>query len=187
VLFALVLFFQFGNEWSIAGWLPVFLIQRIGVSPASSLALLALYWICLLLGRVFAQHLLARVSHTRFLLLSIAAALFGCLVLSLTKTVFGAVFGILFVGGGFAAVYPLLVEMIGGQFPYFHPTLFNGIFSLAMTGGLLAPWTLGLFADYYGIWVLMLLPLVGTFLVFLLLLLALLERRLSGRPAATST
>ena len=30
VLFALLLFFQFGNEWSIAGWLPIFLIRRVG-------------------------------------------------------------------------------------------------------------------------------------------------------------
>ena len=28
VLFALLLFIQFGNEWSIAGWLPLFLIRR---------------------------------------------------------------------------------------------------------------------------------------------------------------
>ena len=33
VLFALLLFFQFGNEWSIAGWLPLFLIRRLGMSP----------------------------------------------------------------------------------------------------------------------------------------------------------
>ena len=37
VLFALLLFFQFGNEWSIAGWLPIFLIRRLGVSPEGSL------------------------------------------------------------------------------------------------------------------------------------------------------
>ena len=46
VLFALLLFFQFGNEWSIAGWLPLFLIRRVGLSPKAALldpgALLAL-------------------------------------------------------------------------------------------------------------------------------------------------
>lgn len=33
VLFALLLFFQFGNEMSIAGWLPLFLVRRLGMSP----------------------------------------------------------------------------------------------------------------------------------------------------------
>ena len=37
VLFALLLFFQFGNEWSIAGWLPLLLIRRVGLSPAAAL------------------------------------------------------------------------------------------------------------------------------------------------------
>ena len=44
VLFSLLLFFQFGNEWAIAGWLPLFLSQRLGISPATSLGMLALYW-----------------------------------------------------------------------------------------------------------------------------------------------
>jgi hypothetical protein len=33
VLFSLLLFFQFGNECSLAGWLPLFLIHRLGTSP----------------------------------------------------------------------------------------------------------------------------------------------------------
>ena len=146
---------------------------------------MALYWLSLLLGRVVAQSLLTRVPHTRLLMMSVLAALFGCIVLSFTKATFGAVVGILFVGGGFATIYPLVVEKIGDQFPYFHPALFNGIFSLAMMGGLLAPWTLGFFADRMGIGVLMVLPLIGTFLVFLILMLILLEARLSGRSRPT--
>ena len=45
ILFALLLFFQFGNEWSIAGWLPLFLIRRVGLSPQAALMMLALYWL----------------------------------------------------------------------------------------------------------------------------------------------
>src|SRR6185437_12239137 len=40
VLFALLLFVQFGNEWSIAGWLPLFLIRRVGLSPSGALIIL---------------------------------------------------------------------------------------------------------------------------------------------------
>ncbi len=181
VMFALLLFIQFGNEWSVAGWLATFLIQRIGVSPAASLILLAVYWVFLLLGRVLAQALLPRVSHSRMLMASVLAALFGCLVLSFTRTTFGAVFGILFLGSGFATVYPLVTERIRGQFPYFHPSLFSGIFTFALVGGLLAPWTLGYLAGWFGIRVLLLLPAVGTSFVFLLLCLIWLEARLSGR------
>ena len=54
ILFALLLFFQFGNEWSIAGWLPLFLIRRLGVSPSASLVMLTIYWLALLVGRLAA-------------------------------------------------------------------------------------------------------------------------------------
>ncbi len=171
VLFALLLFFQFGNEWAIAGWLPLFLIQRLGKSPESALLLLAAYWLSLLVGRVAAIAVLPSISRGKLLMGSILAALFGCFILLKTDNVFGAATGVLLVGGGFASVYPLVVGKIGSRFPYYHPGFFNGIFSFALTGGLLAPWSLGYFTDWWGIWVAMLLPLLGTLMVFVLLVL----------------
>jgi len=183
ILFALFLFFQFGNEWAIAGWLPIFLTQRLGVSPGASLFVLALYWLSLLLGRVAAQWLLPRVSHARLLFGAVLAPMFGCLILSFTNNMFGAVTGVLFAGSGFAAIYPLAVEKISYRFPYYHPVLYNGIFSLALTGALLAPASLGYFAHFLGIGIVMTLPLLGSVMVFVLLLLILLEAKLSGSEA----
>jgi fucose permease len=168
VLLALLLFFQFGNEWSIAGWLPIFLIHRLGTSPKLSLIVLALYWLALLVGRLAAVALLPRIRHGRFLLASAGAAVFGCLLLLGTNNVFGAVTGTLLVGCGFAPIYPLIAERIGREFPHFHPGFFNGIFSIALTGGTLAPWTLGYLADYWGVGAVMALPLAGTCMVFVL-------------------
>jgi FHS family glucose/mannose:H+ symporter-like MFS transporter len=184
ILFSLLLFFQFGNEWSIAGWLPLFLIRRLGISPADSLLLLALYWAALLVGRILSQLLLKRMSHGLLLIGSIVSALLGTLVLSSTNNLFGAVMGILFVGGGFASVYPLVVEKIGHRFPYYHPGFYNGIFSFAITGGFIAPWCLGYFAQSWGIQAVMVLPLLGTCTVFALVLLIMLEAKLSGLAAA---
>jgi MFS transporter, FHS family, glucose/mannose:H+ symporter len=180
VLFSLLLFFQFGNEWAIAGWLPLFLTQRLGISPATSLMMLALYWFALLVGRVAAQWVLPRVSHARLLLFSVLAAMFGCVVLIATDNRFGAVIGILMLGGAFAPIYPLLVEKIGHRFPYYHPGFYNGIFSFAIAGGLLAPCAIGYFASYWGVRVVMGLPLAGSVIVFVLLLLISLEARLSA-------
>jgi MFS transporter, FHS family, glucose/mannose:H+ symporter len=185
VLFALLLFFQFGNEWAVAGWLPLFLIQRLGISPETSLVLLAFYWIALLIGRVVILAILPSVPSGKVLMTSVPAALFGCAILLSTDNRFGATVGIFLVGGGFASVYPLVVEKIGVRFPYYHPGFFNGIFSFALTGGMLAPWSLGLFADLWGIRVVMLLPLLGTLMVFILLMLIWAEARFGSiaRPA----
>jgi fucose permease len=179
--FAALIFFQFGNEWAIAGWLPMFLIEQLGISPKTSIWLLALYWLALLVGRVVLFAILRRVGHGRVLLLSASAAAFGCILLFFTNNLFGATMSVLLTGFGFAAIYPLVAEKIGRRFTYYHPGLFNGVFSLALAGGMLAPGTLGLFADSYGIGVVAALPLIGTLMVVGLVLLIWLESKVTGR------
>lgn len=178
VILALVLFFQFGNEWSLAGWLPLLLTKRVGVSPATSLLMLTLYWLALLVGRVLASAILDRVAHGKLLGASVLAALFGCVVLATTNNRFGAVSGILLVGSGFASVYPLVVERIKGRFPAYHPGFFNGIFSFAVTGGLLAPWSLGFFVERWGAGAVIAVPLAGTLTVAVLVVVLWIEARL---------
>jgi FHS family glucose/mannose:H+ symporter-like MFS transporter len=178
VLLSLLLFFHFGNEWAIAGWLPLFLIQRLGLSPTTALVLLSMYWLSLLFGRIVGQTLLPRFSHWKMLISSSLAALFGCLVLTFTNNLFGATLGTLLVGAGFAPIYPLVVEKIGDRFPHYHPGFFNGIFSIALTGGMLAPATLGYAGEIFGIRVVMALPAIGTFIVVILVLVIWVEAKI---------
>ena len=186
VLFSLVLFFQFGNEWAIAGWLPLYLSQRLGVSPSTSILILAMYWLALLVGRIAAQWILPRVSHARLLATSVLVAVFACVILIATDNLFGAVSGVLLLGGAFAPIYPLVVEKIGDRFPDYQPGVYNGIFSFAIAGGLLAPCMLGYFAWEFGVRAVMVLPLAGSLIVFVLLVLTWLEARLHA-SAAPST
>jgi hypothetical protein len=180
VLLALLLLFQFGNEWAMAGWLPLFLMQRLGLSPERSLELLALYWVALISGRVVAQSALARISHAKLLFSSAVVAVFGALVLAVTDNRFGGVAGVILIGAAWAPIYPLVVEKIGGSFSYYHPGLFNGIFSLAFGGALLAPSSLGVLASIWGIRAVMVVPVVGTILVLGLVLAIWLQARLAA-------
>ncbi len=188
VLLSLLLFFQLGNEWALAGWLALFLSQRLGISPPSALGMLALYWLALTIGRAASQWILPRARHGRLLLATVTAAMFGCIILGATDNRFGAIAGVLLVGGAFAPIYPLLVEMIGHRFPSYHPGFYNGIFSLAMAGGLLTPGLMGYIASVYGVRMIMLVPLIGSVVVFVLLLLIWLESRLRAynSPPASS-
>jgi len=183
VLLSLLLFFQLGNEWALAGWLPLFLSQRLGISPPMALGMLALYWLALTVGRAASQWIMPRARHGRLLLATVTAAMFGCVVLGATDNKFGAIAGVLLVGGAFAPIYPLVVEMIGHRFPYYHPGFYNGIFSLAMAGGLLTPGLMGYIASVWGLRAIMVLPLVGYVVVFVLLLLIWLESRLRAYSA----
>ena len=180
VIFTLILFFQFANEWTMAGWLPVFLVQTVGLSPDRAILLLAVFWLALLLGRVVAQGVLPRVGHGRLLVGSVAASLLGCLILQATKDYFGCWVGTLLAGAGFSTVYPLVVEKIGHRFPDYHPGFYNGLLSFGIGGGLLAPWLVGFASDWWGVGVVMAAPSVGILMVFALLSLLWLEARLTG-------
>jgi len=180
VLLSLVLFFQLGNEWAIAGSLPLFLSQRLWMSPATSILMLAVYWLALLIGRLVAQWVLPRLRHSRILLLSVLVSMFACVILTATNNRFGAVTGVLLLGGSFAPIYPLLVERIGKRFPSYHPGFYNGIFSLAMAGGLLAPCLLGYFAWLLDVRAVMAMPLIGSAIVAVLLGLIWLEGRIQA-------
>lgn len=181
ILFALLLCCQFGNEWSIAGWLPILLIRRIGLSPKQALFILGLYWLFLLGGRLAIVAVLPRLRQGKLLLASAISALFGCLILYLTNNAFGAESGIFFLGAGYASIYPLVAEAIGRRFPYYHPGMSSGIFSLALLGGLLAPATLGYAAASLGVGVVIGIPLIGTVMVAVLLSLIWLESKVTGR------
>ena len=181
VLFALLLFFQFGNEWSIAGWLPLYLIHHLGISPKMAILLLAFYWMALLVGRTVAVSALPRLPHAKLLGGSVLSAMFGCLILAFTNNLFGAATAILLIGAGFASIYPLVAEKIGRRFPYYNPGLFNGIFSFALMGGMMAPASLGFAAEHWGVRAVVWLPALGTFMVFVLLFLIWLESKVTGR------
>jgi fucose permease len=184
ILLALLLFFQFGNEGAIGGWLALFLTQKIGISPASSIFLLALYFAALLAGRILAQVLLRSVGHGRMLFGSVLMGMFGCLILAFTAGLFGALTGVLLCGAAFSAVLPLAFERIGDRFPYFRPGFSYGIFSIALTGGLLAPASIGLYAYWFGIDVVMVVPMLGSIMVLLIVLLIFLEARLHAAATA---
>lgn len=180
ILLALLLFFQLGNEMALFGWIPVFLIQRLGVSPAMALYGLAALSGSLLLGRVGVQALARRQWRNRLVLSGLSVALLGCLMLAFTNNLFGALFGVCLAGAGFAPIYPAALELIGSRFPYFHPGIFNSIFSIGLVGGMLAPWSLGLLTHSYGIQFVMVVPILGLVMVALILGLLWLEAKLTG-------
>jgi fucose permease len=179
VLFSLLLFIQFGNEWAIAGWLPLYLIHKLGSNPAWAIFALAGYFLALMAGRLAVRALLPRISHPKLLLASTAAAMIGYFLLSFTTALPGAWIAIIVIAAGYAPIYPLIAETLDGRFSY-QPALYNGLFSIAITGAMCVPWLLGFVDAYFGVQYVMLIPAFGSVLVLVLALLIMLEARLMG-------
>ena len=177
VLFSLLLFFQFGNEWAIAGWLPLFLIHRFGCNPVWAIAVLGLFFTALVGGRWVTQKKLLRFEHQRLLLASLAIATGGCFTLSLAPSFASAAVAVAVIGAGFAPVYPLVAEQLDERFS-FHPGFYNGAIAVAMTGAMSVPWLLGFVDAWLGMRYVMLGPVLGSMIVLLLSLLLMLEAHL---------
>ena len=180
VLFGFLLFFQFANEWSIAGWLPVYLIDRLGMSPVGAVMLLAVYWGALTVGRIGATVLVKVMPHGRLLGISAFCALFGGTALTASDTRGGVVVGILLMGAGFSAIYPLASERIATRFTGYHPGYFSGLFMFAMSGGIFAAFVLGHLAGWIGLRAIPLAAMLGSCAVFALILMIQLGRKVSG-------
>jgi fucose permease len=179
ILFSLLLFFQFGNEWAIAGWLPLFLIHRFGINPAWAIGVLAFYFFALMFGRLVAQVLLEWFNHRRLLLGSIVLAMLGYVVLSFAQSAWGALLAVALIGAGYAPIYPLIAERLDDRFSY-HPGFWNGTVSIAVTGAMCAPWILGYVDQFLGVQYVMVVPALGSLAVCILAILLMFEARLMG-------
>ena len=179
VLFSLLLFVQFGNEWAIAGWLPLYLIHRLGSNPAWAIFALAGYFLALMAGRIAVRALLPRINHARLLMACVALAMLGYFLLSFTTALPGAWIALIVIGAGFAPILPLIAETLDERFS-FHPAFYNGLFAIAITGAMSSPWLLGYVDAYLGVQYVMLIPAFGSIVVLVLALLIMLEARLMG-------
>ncbi len=185
ILFSLLIFFQFGNEWAIAGWLPLFLVRRLGTNPSWAIDVLVVYFLALTFGRLLARNLLPRANHRKLLLIAVATSMVACLVLTFAGSLGGASVAIVIIAAGFAPIYPLVAETLDDRFSY-QPRFYNSVFSIAITGAMSAPWLVGYVDSAFGIRSVMLVPALGSVAVLLCTLLFMLEARLMGSKAPTA-
>jgi fucose permease len=179
LLLSLAVLIQAANEWAVGGWLGIYWIRRLGVRLETALLGLALYWTTLTLGKILARRLSWASAAFRMAAAGAAASIFGWLLLLSTRGVGGAVVGLLFVAGGMGLTYGVVVPMAGERFPLHQPGFFPWIASLALIGGMLAPWSIGQLADAWGIEWAVHVPALGAVAVYLILSVVLLESRLA--------
>jgi len=179
LLFSLLILFQFACEWAIASWLPLFLIHTLGINPVTAIWALGLYFLALMVGRLLAQVLMPIVSHKKMLMVSVASAMAGYLLLSLTGFTLLAMLAAVIIGLSHASIYPLIAERLDKRLSY-HASFYSGIISIAIAGGMATPWLLGYVAEWLGMPAVMLVPAVFSIAVLILSVLIMLEARLMG-------
>jgi len=179
LLLGAMLFLQSGMEISVGGWTATYFQEELGVTGQRALVFLSLYWLGMMLARLVLGSLLRRVAAARALLGCVAIALTGALLLLGTRSLPLAGLGVFLLGAGFAATFPVVLGFVGDRYAQLSGTAFGVVIVMALTGGMLLPFTTGALGALYGLRGSFLV--VPTALVLLALLLGVVTRRLA-RP-----
>ena len=182
ILLALALFLQSANQWAMGGWLALYLPRKFGITTSVSLIVLALFWLGLTCGRVWATRLPPVEERMRNLAWATLAAVIGCIFLLKTVETSGTIAGALLLGTAIGLIYPLTLDLVGSRYRYYHPELLNGFLSLSLMAGMLAPWLIAQLAEPLGIEIVIWLTLANSLLVYVLLAAVFVESRFTAHP-----
>lgn len=150
-LMGFVLFFQSGLEGTTNDWSPRYLKQFLHASDQAALFGLTAQVCALTLTRVVLGAVLKRVPSAPVLYASLACAMFGATLISFASAYNVAVAGMILLGIGYAACFPVILALIGDRFSDSSGTAFSIAFVFALFGNMTINKTMGRVAHDHGI------------------------------------
>lgn len=151
LLFGTILFFQSGVEITVGGWSGRYAREELQLDEGRAVLTLSVFWLGMIAARLLLTALLARYSPTRLLVVFLAIAAVGSLLLLGVPGVASAVPGLFLLGFGLAATFPVVLGLLGGRHPELTGTAFSIAFVMALTGGSLLPYLTGALGDRVGL------------------------------------
>jgi FHS family glucose/mannose:H+ symporter-like MFS transporter len=151
LLMGLMLFLASGMEITVGGWTATFFKEELQIPDQRALVYLSLYWLGMMLARIALGSALRRVAPARVLLGCLAIAFAGALLLLLARSASLAAAGVFLLGCGFAASFPVVLGFVGDRYAHLSGTAFGIVIVMALTGGMILPYTTGVLGASYGL------------------------------------
>jgi MFS transporter, FHS family, glucose/mannose:H+ symporter len=151
ILLGFILFFQSGMEGMVNNWTTTFLQHEVNTTAEQSLFALS----CFVAGMAMARLVLSRVlklwSVWSTLVMSAGFVLIGGILLMSASGYIVAVTGLVLMGVGFAAVFPVVLGVIGDAYAALSGTAFSIALVIALSGSMVLNYLVGIIAQLYGI------------------------------------
>ena len=151
LLMGLMLFLESGMEITVGGWTATFFKEELQIADQGALVYLSLYWLGMMLARMALGLVLRHAAPVRVLLSCLAVAFVGALLLIATRTASLAGLGVFLLGVGFSATFPVVLGLVGDRYAALSGTAFSIVIVMALTGGMLLPYTTGVLGATYGL------------------------------------
>jgi MFS family permease len=145
------LFFQSGIESLINNWTTSFLGEKIKATDENALYALSFSLVGLTVARLLLGGLLKRISSFIVLLVSLFLIVAGSLILLFTISYNFAFAGLIIIGIGLAAGFPVVLGYIGQLYAALSGTAFSIALVIALSGNILINYLFGMVSDNYTI------------------------------------
>jgi fucose permease len=178
LLFGFILFFQSGMEGLTNNWTTSYLIEVIRVDEQRALMSLTIYGGIFTIGRLVISLLLKVISARIVLVSSVTLALAGGILTLVAGNVGIYTVGLLCIGFGLAAGFPIVLGMVGDRFPSWTGTAFGVVFSIALIGNIIINYLTGVAAE---LWTIITFPIIYVISGILMLILILFSFRMASR------
>lgn len=151
ILIGLVLFFESGIEGITNNWTTTYLQTDIGISPDKALFALSGMVAALSLARLILGNLLKHIRPYLIVYTCLGFIITGSLNLLLISSYFASVIGLILMGIGFAAGFPVMLGYVSDLFPALSGTAFSIVFTIALIGNILINYLVGIITYNAGI------------------------------------
>jgi MFS transporter, FHS family, glucose/mannose:H+ symporter len=176
LLLGLILFLESGNEACIGGWTSTF-VNTIGYSARAATLVLASYWAALMAGRMVAAGVLQGIGKAQLVLIIAVISLLGCTLLLATRSLILLFAGTALIGVSYGPIFPTTLAIAGDRYSERAGTVFGLLFSIALMGGMLFPWTVGQVSQRLSVHAGMIVPTFGAVGIILLSAIVLVRER----------
>lgn len=150
-LLGFLLFFQSGMEITVGGWTASYFTEELALSSNNAVYFLSLFWVGMMIARLFLGAILKKSSPARVLQSFIGITFAGAVLLLVSHTLWLASVGIFFVGFGLAAGYPVVLGFVGDIYTKLSGTAFSIGLVMGLIGGMILPYLTGVLGDAFGL------------------------------------
>ncbi len=147
---AFFLFFQGSIEAIVNNWTTTYLIQYLSIAEAQALFALSLYVLGLTVMRLLIGSVFRSMALPLLMTISLTAIGIGALLVYFAKSYAVVVPGLIVMGIGMAAGFPITMGLAGNRYPSKSGTAFSFILTISLVGNMLVNYLMGVISNQFG-------------------------------------
>jgi fucose permease len=151
IMMGLFLFFQSGLEGVTTNWTTTYFGSADMKLRDTALFTLSGYMLSLTVARILLGWLLRKYHPHRVQFGSMCLSAAGILILMFSKEYIISACGLIMLGAGFAAAFPVMLGYVGEVFSRLSGTAFSFVLVIALIGNITMNYSMGLIFKYFGI------------------------------------